>query len=397
MRDIESGQVVDEILIDVTRLLDRRMRGRLPTGIDRVSLEYLKHFGERAAALVRYAGQWIEFSREDSRRVFDALLSSSANFDLPIRRLVAKEFVWSVGRRFSEPRFLFNTGHSGLEGKQYAHRLKNSALKPIFVVYDLIPVTHPEYCRIGESGRHKSRIDTMLSHGRGVISISSATLLEIVGHAEANGLPMPPHTVAHLAPARLPVPEPRAPVEGAYFVILGTIEPRKNHWLLLHLWRQLIESLGESAPRLVIIGQRGWECENVIDLLERCEALKGFVFEVPKCSDADLATWLNGAQALLFPSFAEGYGMPLVEALTMGVPVIASDLPVFREIAGDIPEYVNPLDGRRWGELITEYTLTESAIRQRHCLRMKGFIAPTWNAHFDQVEALMERLSAEEC
>lgn len=383
-----------EALIDVTRLLDRRMQGRLPTGVDRVSLEYVRHFGERSTALVRFAGQWIELSRRDSERVFEALLSPSGNFNDLFRWVVAKAFPRSVGQRFSAPRFLFNTGHSGLEKMHYAQRLRRSGLKPLFFVHDLIPLTHPEYCRLGESGRHRTRMNTMLGTGHGVIANSAATLEELVAYAKANGLPMPPAVVALLAPAKLPVPVAGSPLNKPYFVMLGTIEPRKNHSLLLQLWRQLIERFGEATPRLVIIGQRGWECENVVDLLERCEALKGFVFEHPACTDAELASWLQHAQALLFPSFAEGYGMPLVEALALGVPVIASNLPAFREIAGDIPEYVDPLDGKRWGKLVVEYALAESQVRLAQCQRMAGFVAPTWDAHFEQVEALMERLNA---
>lgn len=386
-----------EVLIDVTRPLDRRMQGRLPTGVDRVSLEYVRHFGERSTALVRFAGQWIELSHRDSERIFEALLTPDGLFNHLIRRAVAKAFPRSVGQRFSAPRFLLNTGHSGLEKKDYGHRLQRSGLKPLFFVHDLIPVTHPEYCRPGESGRHRARMNMVLGAGHGVITNSAATLEELAAYARANGLLMPPSVTALLAPARLPAPDADAPLSQPYFVILGTIEPRKNHWLLLQLWRQLIERLGDAAPRLVIIGQRGWECENVVDLLDRCEALKGFVFEHPACSDVDLASWLHHARALLFPSFTEGYGMPLVEALMLGVPVIASDLPAFREIAGDIPEYLDPLDGVRWRELIVEYALPESQSRLSQCQRMAGFVAPTWDTHFEQVEALMERLSIAEC
>ena len=268
-----------------------------------------------------------------------------------------------LSSRFSAPRFLFNTGHSGLDKIQYTHRLQRSGLEPLFFVHDLIPLTHPEYCRPGEAERHRARMNTMLGMGHGVIANSAATLEELTAYAKAHGLPMPPATVALLAPARLPEPAVDAPLSKPYFVMLGTIEPRKNHWLLLQLWRQIIEQVGEHAPRLVIIGQRGWECENVVDLLERCETLKGFVFEYPVCSDAELSSWLYHAQALLFPSFTEGYGMPLVEALSLGVPVIASDLPVFREIAGEIPEYVDPLDGKRWRELIVDYAQAESRVR----------------------------------
>lgn len=381
-----------ESLIDVTRLVDRTMQGRLPTGVDRVSLEYVRHFGQRATALVRFSGQWIELSLADSERVFDALLSPNGNFNALVRRAVARSFLGSVGRKFSDSRFFFNTGHSGLEKAYYAQFLQRSALKPLYFVHDLIPVTHPEYCRPGEAARHQVRMDTMLSTGRGVIANSAATLAEFAAYAQASARPMPETAVALLAPAGLPEPVAAPPLGAPYFVMLGTIEPRKNHWLLLQLWRQLIERLGQAAPRLVVIGQRGWECENVVDLLERCETLKGFVFEQPACSDSELASWLHHSRALLFPSFTEGYGMPLAEALAMGVPVIASDLPVFREIAGDIPEYVDPLDGQRWRELVVEYAQPQSPMRQSQCQRMAGCEMPNWAAHFQQVEALMERL-----
>jgi glycosyltransferase involved in cell wall biosynthesis len=386
---------MSEALIDITRLLGRRMQGRLPTGVDRVSLEYVRYFGGRSTALVRFGGQWIELSRQDSERIFEALLSPSENFHSLTRWAVTRAFPRSLGRRYAASRFLFNTGHSGLEKMDYVHRLQRSGLKPLFFVHDLIPLTHPEYCRPGELERHRTRMNAVLGTGHGVIANSAATLEGLAAYAAANDQRMPPAVVAPLAPAQLPLPvAPARPLNEPYFVMLGTIEPRKNHWLLLQLWRQLIERLGEAAPRLVVIGQRGWECENVVDLLERCEPLQGFVFEQPACTDTELVSWLRHAQALLFPSFTEGYGMPLVEALALRVPVIASNLPVFREIAGDIPEYVDPLDGNRWRELITAYAPAESRIRGTQCQRMAEFIVPTWEAHFEQVEALMERLNA---
>lgn len=385
-----------ESLIDVTRLVDRAMQGRLPTGVDRVSLEYVRHFGDRATALVRFAGQWIELSEADSTRVFAALLSPGADFNALVRRAVAKAFMRSVGRRFDEPRFFLNTGHNGLEKPEYAQFLQRSALKPLYFVHDLIPVTHPEYCRPGETGRHVVRMNTMLRTGHGVIANSAATLAEFAAYARAANLPLPATAVALLAPAQLPAPAAARPMQAPYFVMLGTIEPRKNHWLVLQLWRQLIERLGDAAPRLVIVGQRGWLCDNVMDMLERCEVLKGFVFQKAGCSDAELATWLGHSQALLFPTFAEGYGMPLAEALALGVPVIASDLPAFREIAGDIPEYADPLDGRRWAELVVEYAQPQSEMRRSQCRKMAGFSLPTWDAHFQQVEALMEQLRVAE-
>jgi glycosyltransferase involved in cell wall biosynthesis len=179
-----------------------------------------------------------------------------------------------------------------------------------------------------------------------------------------------------------------------YFVIVSTIEPRKNHWMLLQLWRHLAVSMGNNVPRLVIIGKRGWECENVVDMLERCQPLKGVVLEISSCSDSELITYLHHAQALLFPSFAEGFGLPLCEALSLSVPVIASDLPVFHEIADNVPDYADPLDGKRWEMLITDYAKPDSTLRAAQMSRMQAFAQTTWRQHFEIVDAMLSTLDA---
>ena len=82
----------------------------------------------------------------------------------------------------------------------------------------------------------------------------------------------------------------------------------------------------------------------------------------------------------------------MVEALSHGVPVIASDLPVFREIAQNIPDYLDPHDGAGWKRRILDYAQPESAARLAQCLRMKGFCAPTWDEHFAMVEDFMQEV-----
>ena len=379
------------IVIDITRTLDRALQGRLPTGVDRVSREYVRHFGADAQALVRFGGRWIFMSRRRSRRVFDALLRNPRKVDKARLR-------WWVGcsyvqdwRQPAAASVLLNTGHSGLQDAGYATRVQRLGLRPLYFLHDLIPITHPEYCRPGEAAKHEQRLATMLSTGCGLLANSVATAEELRGYAQRVGSAVPPLGVALLAPARLARPRAERPWMPPYFVMLGTIEPRKNHLLLLNVWRALVQRDGERAPRLVIVGQRGWECEQVLDLLDRCEALRGFVLERQGCDDTELATLLAHAQALLFPSFAEGYGMPMVEALAAGVPVLASDLPVFREVAGDVPEYLDPLDGPGWIRAIDDYVHMNGARRRAQLARMHGWQAPTWKAHFDQVHALMRR------
>lgn len=380
------------ILIDITRLLDRKLQGRLPTGIDRVSMEYLRHFGQRSTALVYYRGRWIELSPQDSERMFEVLLGEDHATARNLRWQVGKAAWRSFDQRFDQPRFLFNTGHTGLETPQYAQSIRNSALKPLFLVHDLIPLLYPEYCRPGAAENHRQRLNTMIGTGAGLIANSAHTLNQLGVYAEANGLRLPPTVTALLAPGPLPAANAAPPITGRYFVVLGTIEPRKNHWMLLQIWRRLIEQHGAAAPRLVVIGQRGWECQEVVDMMERCEQLQDFVVEVPRCSDQDLANWFHHAQALLFPSFAEGYGMPVIEALMQGLPVIASELETFREFAGNVPEYIDPIDGLRWLEMIAAYSLTDCPAREQQLTRMQNFRIPTWEAHFEQVETLMTQL-----
>ena len=174
--------------------------------------------------------------------------------------------------------------------------------------------------------------------------------------------------------------------------MVGTVEPRKNYTLILQLWRSLAARLGPATPKLVLVGQRGWECENTVDLLERSPLLQDVVIEHQRCSDVDLAALRRQARALLFPSFVEGYGLPLAEALEAGVPVIASDLPVFREFAADIPEYIDPLDGRRWAEVLSDFTAPNSPMRAAQLLRLSSFRPYSWNSHFETLESLFSQI-----
>lgn len=380
------------LLIDVTRLLYRRLGGRLLTGVDRVGLEYVRHNEQSARAVLGVRGFSAVLSRRDSAATFEWLLDPAPHATPRAAWLIVKAGLWGWVDRDVAGHFLFHTGHSGLQHASYVASLRRRGVRPIFVIHDLIPLTHPEYCRPGERDRHLRRMRHALSFAHGIIANSRHTLNLLEQFATEARLRMPPAVVAHLAPG-LPAiaPGPR-PLESPYFVVLGTIEPRKNHVLLLQVWRRLIERLGASAPRLVIVGQRGWECEHVVDLLERAEWLRGWVLEVAECTDAQLVTFLHHARALLFPSFAEGFGLPVVEALALGLPVMASDLPVFREFAAEVPEYADPLDGLRWLELITDYTDAASARRAAQLERIRRYQPPDWRQHLRAVDALLEKL-----
>jgi glycosyltransferase involved in cell wall biosynthesis len=257
------------------------------------------------------------------------------------------------------------------------------------LVHDLIPLEFPEYGRPGEAARHRHRIATVAYLADGVVVNSAATGAALAPYLPAN-------KPVHVAPlgVSMPVfgPHPETS-DRPYFVCVGTIEPRKNHLLLLHLWRRLVDLLGDRAPRLLIVGRRGWENENVLDLLDRCPALRGQVSELGAVPDSQLAELLRGARALLMPTFAEGFGLPVAEALAHGTPVLCSDLPALREAGGTVPDYLDPLDTRAWQDAVVEYAGETSPRRDAQIARLPNWRGTTWDAHVASVVQFMERLA----
>ncbi len=380
------------ILIDVSRLIGARLSGRRPTGVDRVSLEYVRHFGGGARALICSGRFRAVLPRNVSAMTFEALLDPRIHLAPIAARIMGGALLRALTPPVMNGCILLNTGHTGLADKSGISTCARLGAKPVVFVHDLIPIQYPEYCRPGAHDRHGSRMRNTLAAASGIVANSQSTLESLTQFGERAGLRRPPAVVAPLAPGPLLEAGPR-PLPWPYFVMIGTIEPRKNHALLLNVWRRLVERLGDTAPRLVVIGRRGWECENVIDLLERCAPLSGIVLERNDFSDAELAVYLRHAQALLMPSFAEGFGLPVVEALALGTPVIASDLDVFREVAGAVPDYADPLDGPRWGDLVMQYADGGSGPRQAQLRRLAAYQPPTWRDHFAIVEEFLCRFT----
>lgn len=380
-----------DILLDVSRLVWRGSTARLPTGIDRVCLAYVARYRDRAQAVVQWRGHRRMLSAAASTALFDAVLGGrnvggrmAAHVPALLRDLANRQE--GAGRPY------LNIGHTGLDRRGVGAWARRVRVRPIYMVHDLIPITHPEYARAGEAARHAARMTTVLETGAGIITNSQATLDALTAWAGAHDLPRPPAMVAWLGTETLPDDHGRPPLDDPYFVTLGTIEGRKNHLLLLQLWRDLAERGAGPIPRLVVIGQRGWAAEQSLALLDRCGALSGHVIERSRCDDGELARYLRHARALLFPSFAEGYGMPLAETLALGVPAIVSDLAVFRELAGDIPLYLDPGDQRAWRDAILDHASPGSAERAHRQSLSRHYRPPGWSEHFDHVERWMATL-----
>lgn len=384
------------LLLDASRLVWRRWSGTRPTGIDRICLAWLEHYHARAQAVIVYREGPAILPTRLSQALFRLLLEPERprgdmmRFRAALAGLAISRAVQLRDRLPGRGRFWLNPGHTGLDAPRIAAWTKARHVRPVHLVHDLIPITHPQFCRAGEDERHCRRMRTALGTACGIIANSAATRESLAAFASSEGLSLPPTAVAWPGTPILP-PAASPGAQEPTFVVLGTIEGRKNHALLLELWRQMMAQGGGPVPRLVIVGRRGWQADAVFAQLDS-GIFGDRVVEVGALDDRALAEILSGARALLFPSFAEGYGIPLVEALAAGVPVIASDLPVFREIGQGVPELLPVGDAGGWRRTIEDYAVDPSPRRGAQRVRLLNFKAPGWQAHFARVDALLASL-----
>jgi glycosyltransferase involved in cell wall biosynthesis len=408
------------VVLDVSRLLFSFHRTS-PAGIDRVEMAYARRWLDRPATECTFAAQspWGWFAtvpREPLAALVEALQtlwrdgtdSPAAAEARRVRRHVVAgvtaAMALGMGRgelravlaRHRRPAFLL-VSHRALEHPKPIAALRGAGAAFVPLIHDLIPLTHPEYARPAQVGLHARRVATTAAEADGILVNSAATagvLARRLGGADGHGAAPPPIAVAPLGLddgmlAATAPPPGNGGADRPYFVCLGTIEPRKNHLLLLHLWREFAAA-GGPAPRLLLLGRRGWENENILDLLDRCHALRGLVEERRMPSDTEVAALLRGSRALLFPSFAEGYGLPLAEALALGAPAICSDIPALREVGGLVPDFLDPLDGAAWRQAAQDYARPDSPRRAAQLRRMRGWQMPSWERHFAILDDLLD-------
>jgi glycosyltransferase involved in cell wall biosynthesis len=378
------------ILLDVTRLISLQWTGRQPNGIDRVCLEYLHHYRERAWAVVQHRGLIRTLDRNASRRLFDCLVDrprsgSKARLIGHLAEALASAIRPAPGSLY------LNVSHTDFDLNAHARWVERHSVRAVYLLHDLIPILHPEHCRPQAVVRHTGRVEKALQVGAGAIVTSAAVAGELRSYAEHVGLPVPPMMVAPLAGARLPMIIGSSTSDLPYFVCVGTIESRKNHALLLKVWERLRDRSGGAAARLVIVGSWGNGSTEFRSALQASGMAGGLIEVREGCRDGTLASLMLGAQAVLMPSLAEGYGLPVAEALALGVPVIASDLPCFREVGQSIPCLLDPHDVDAWVERIGAFDCATAA-RQRRIDALKGYCPPTWEEHFERIDPWLATL-----
>jgi len=269
----------------------------------------------------------------------------------------------------------------------------------IFFIHDLIPIDFPEFVSPHSCERHEGRLNTVSKLASAIIVNSQYTARSVHSYFDSRQMRLPHIEVIPLGVTGwflngkpLEPPTPAVP----YFVTVSTIEPRKNYLFLFAVWRRLAEELGPATPRLVVVGHRGWENENIIDALERSRSLAPFLIEASDLSDAGLASLLRGASALLAPSTVEGFGLPVAEALSLGVPVIASDIRAHQEAGGSHATYIDAIDGLRWTSAIRDFAEAGSARRTWAALQARDYRPFTLQEHVAKAVNFIEKAELHE-
>jgi glycosyltransferase involved in cell wall biosynthesis len=266
-------------------------------------------------------------------------------------------------------------------------RLKAQGLRICPMLHDVLPITHAEYYESPWREMFRDYVlHTLTQVADHVHYISDFTRREFEGLAGANGLPKPRgsvlhhgHDFSHMSGSQtIARAIDRVVVDSRpFFLMVGSIEPKKNHLEVLKTFESMW--LKGIAARLVIVGRVGWKEGAIRSILKGHPQLHMNLIWLDSVNDAELRLLYQRTNGLIQASVAEGFGLPILEALALRTPVLANDIAVFREIGGSAISYF---------DMAQPETLAE-AVRQRLDSRDRqsdaSFKWPTWAARAQEL------------
>ncbi len=232
----------------------------------------------------------------------------------------------------------------------------------VVLFHDFIPVLFPGLT----NGRARPLFERMLRLPVRAVTISRHSASQLDEARRAAGAPalLHPPTVVPLAHEFSAAPRNHAPLEApsartvallrlkSFALSVGTVEIRKNHARLLHLWESIAREWGEGWPKLIIAGKRGWQADEALRALRRADNQSPYLWiEAP--TDEELVWLYSRASFTVFPSLAEGWGMPIGESLWFGKPCVASNTTSMPEVGGALCSYGDPHDMDSFAQPIT--------------------------------------------
>jgi glycosyltransferase involved in cell wall biosynthesis len=349
-------------LLDVTRTVSRA--GQRATGIDRIERAYIAHLAADPAplfGLVRTRLGFLLLDRDGCRQLLShcdapmwrdsdllSRLTRSSDPDravteaglrkIAIGRAVPSRLGKLLKAHLPKGAVYLNTGQTNINDTVIHGLRACDDLRIVCYLHDTIPLDFPDTQTQKAQLKFKRVFDLVDRHADLVLCNSADTKSHILQHTDTLTEP----SVQVIYPGLPDMAVGSAP-QGAwtgkpYFLAIGTIEPRKNIGFLIDIWTDFS---AHSAPHILICGRRGWMSDDVFEQLD--SGLPN-IHELPDLTDPELWALLQGSCGLLFPSRAEGFGYPAVEAAHLNVPLICSPLAAFREVLGDYPIYASLSD-----------------------------------------------------
>jgi glycosyltransferase involved in cell wall biosynthesis len=423
--------------LDLTRLALAPVR-RAPRGIDRVELAYARYFlnhwpGDCLPVLPMPWGvrcyrreQGIELLdaierlwRESSDVSNDVVYLNVLNFlsgnvgagrglfraakpsivelsggYLSLLRTTGISFGKAVERALPQSAVYLNVGQLEVYRPFLSWLSRRSDVSSFVMIHDLIPLELPEHhLEIGIK-LHERIVRNTVEFADGIIVPSEVVRSSVIREfARYGGRQHSIHVEAlAIGPEFLSSVERDPRLDGRnYFVVCGAIDSYKNHLLVLKLWRHLVQKFGPGMPRLIIAGSPGVTSDQVMRFIQRHEDLQSHVMLAAGLCTAALRRLMASAKALLMPSLAEGFGLPIIEALSQGTPVIASNIPAHREAgrAGDV-FFCDPTDEAEWRSVLETFSSSPRSGQKDGTYRPK-----TWDDYFSGVVAYLTATRAD--
>ncbi|MCK5235754.1 MAG: glycosyltransferase family 4 protein [Deltaproteobacteria bacterium] len=235
---------------------------------------------------------------------------------------------------------------------KYLEKYKKRGVFIVMLIYDLIPVTHPDFIDdLDNNMSFTSNLKRMLLLSDGFIAISKSVKDEVIDYINDNTIFTDKRITADYFYLGADIKDTKStngqmeklriwPKElwtDDVYLMVGTIEPRKGHTFVLDAFEKMWSQ--GSNDKLFIVGRIGWKCTELMERIKKSPFIGDKLFMFHDINDSELIYCYEHATALIFASYVEGFGLPLVEAMGKGLPVISSDIQVFKEIGKDYPVY----------------------------------------------------------
>ncbi len=223
--------------------------------------------------------------------------------------------------------------------------LRFSFIPQVTLVHDMFPFTHPEWFETEINEHAKANIARQIAKSKALIANSQATMEETerIFPGSAARCTVVPLALGNVIGSQVGVPESEGVPFRRYILAVGTLEPRKNLPALFRAWGEVVRSGRHPDVGLVVAGGKGWGDEDHRRTLREL-GIEGRVHFAGYVPDESLPSLFAAAELFVMPSLDEGFGIPALEAMAYGAPVLSSDAGALREVGGEAARYFAPTD-----------------------------------------------------